>query len=157
MASYPISGGCHCGAVRYRVYGPPVAVEHCHCSMCRKTNGSLSQPGASVEQKRLTIDQGKDNLTTYESSPGFQRLFCRTCGCHLFAYEDDEKELMYFMPATLDGAVHPGHAADREYHIHVGSKAEWERIGDDLPQYETAGPYEILARLQREPGAEGGR
>jgi hypothetical protein len=56
---------------------------------------------------------------------------------------------MYFSPGTLDGGVHPGHPADKECHIYVGSKAEWERIADDLPQYDTSSPDEIMTALQR--------
>ena len=61
---------------------------------------------------------------------------------------------MYFMPATLDGGAHPGHPADKEPHIHVGSKAEWERITDDLPKYDQASPDEIAAGMTRAGSAE---
>jgi hypothetical protein len=55
--------------------------------------------------------------------------------------------------ATLDGGKHPGHPADKECHTHVGSKAEWERICDGLPQYPEASPDEIITTIQRKPGA----
>lgn len=56
---------------------------------------------------------------------------------------------MHLAPARLDGGVHPGHPAGMETHSHVGSKAEWEQIGGDLPQYETAGPDGIITGVQR--------
>src|SRR3954462_13806657 len=34
------TGGCLCGAVRYRVRGEPVHVGRCHCADCRKESGS---------------------------------------------------------------------------------------------------------------------
>jgi len=29
---------------------------------------------------------------------------------------------LFYYPATLDGAVHPGHPEGSEHHVHVGSK-----------------------------------
>ena len=56
---------------------------------------------------------------------------------------------MYFSPATIDGGLHPGHPPDKESHIYVGSKAEWERLADDLPKYEKSSPDEIITAIQR--------
>src|SRR6266436_7633732 len=119
MTDFPIQGGCHCGAVRYTLLAPALSVQHCHCSQCRKGYGVLAAQGAVVERSSLKIE-GERDLTTYRKSPGYSTQFCKTCGCPLFAYEDSEARLMYFMPATLDGGVHPGHPADKEVHIYVG-------------------------------------
>jgi len=148
MTDFPIRGGCHCGAVRYTLLAPALSVQHCHCSLCRKRYGVLSAQGAVVARSSLGIE-GEDNLTSYVGSPGYRTQFCRTCGCPLFAYEESEKTVMYFAPATLDGGKHPGHPADKECHIHVGSKAEWERISDGLPQYTESSPDEIITAIQR--------
>jgi hypothetical protein len=32
-------GGCHCGALRYRLEGDLGDVAHCHCSICRRVSG----------------------------------------------------------------------------------------------------------------------
>jgi hypothetical protein len=148
MTTFPVQGGCHCGAIRYTLLSPALSVQHCHCSRCRKVYGNLAAQGAVIRRSQIKIE-GESNLTTYRSSLSFAGQFCKTCGCHLFSYEDSEAELMYLAPATLDGGVHPGHAAGKETHIHVGSKAEWEQIGGDLPQYETASPDEIVTGVQR--------
>jgi len=136
MTEFPIAGGCHCGAVRYTILGAPDSVEHCHCSMCRKIDGSLVATGAAIRRNLVRVEQGEDNLTNYCSSPGVTRQFCRTCGCPLFYYDDSWTEVQYFNPATLDGGVHPGHPAGKECHIHVASRAEWEHFDDDLPKFD---------------------
>ena len=136
MTGFPISGGCQCGAVRYTVHAAPSEVVHCHCSMCRKTNGSLFWTGAGVAAEHLTIE-GEKNLTSYQSSPNVIRQFCRTCGGTLFARLPEAPETIYFTPATLAGGVHPGHPTGSETHIYVGSKVAWKEITDDVPQFET--------------------
>ena len=148
MTNFPIQGGCRCGAVRYALLAPALSVQHCHCSQCRKLYGALRMAGAVIERANIRIE-GDGNLTTYLASPGYRAQFCKTCGCPLFSYADSETRLMYFLPATLDGGEHPGHPADKEAHIYVGSKAKWERISDDLPKYETSSPDEIVTELQQ--------
>jgi len=49
------TGGCSCGAVRYRVGMPPLWVAHCHCSMCRRAQGAAFvtwiSPGQRLDWK----------------------------------------------------------------------------------------------------------
>jgi hypothetical protein len=130
---------------------PAISVQHCHCSQCRKLYGQQSGTGAIIARSSIRIE-GQRDLLDYYSSKSFLTQFCRICGSHLFAYEASEPELMYFSPGTLDGGVHPGHPADKECHIYVGSKAEWERIMDDLPRYEESSPDELKTSLQRGEG-----
>lgn len=151
MAQYPLLGGCACGGVRYRLLGPPLSVQHCHCQTCRKMSGEFTSTGAVVRKTDIDIVSG-DTLKSFRTSLSFERRFCSGCGCCLFAYEDSEDELMYFAPATLDGGVHPGHDPASESHIYVRSKAEWEVIGDGLPQHPTVSPDEIITDLQRREG-----
>ena len=56
MTTFPVHGGCHCGAVRYTLAGPAVSVQHCHCSRCRKLFGSLVATGAVIRRAQLMIE-----------------------------------------------------------------------------------------------------
>ena len=151
MSRYPLHGGCHCGRVRYTLRASPLSVQHCHCSQCRKGFATLSAQGAVVRRRDLEIE-GSEALTTYYTSASFSYRFCATCGSRLFASDDSEAELMYLMPATLDGGVHPGHPADKEAHTFVASRAEWDHFGEGLPRYEAECPDEIVSDLMRSGG-----
>ena len=35
MAGFSVTGGCHCGAVRYEVTAPADEVCHCHCNISK--------------------------------------------------------------------------------------------------------------------------
>lgn len=146
-----MEGGCHCGAVRFELLAPPLSIQHCHCEICRKMTGTFFQSGAVVRKADVRLS-GTANVTGYRASPSFERCFCRTCGGKVYAYEDSEADLMYLSVAAIDGGVHPGHPPGSECHIYVGSKAEWETIGDGLPQYPKASPDEILTEQQRREG-----
>ncbi len=108
MPTFPLSGGCHCGAVRFELLGPPLSIQHCHCENCRKISGEFTSTGAIIRRSDIRIS-GAENLKGYRTSPSFERQFCQTCSCYLFAYEDSEQDLLYFAPATIDGGQHPGH------------------------------------------------
>ncbi len=143
-----LSGGCHCGAVRYTLLAPPLSVGHCHCEDCRKTTGSLYQSGGVMRRDMVEIN-GAENLTRYRTSPSFEQQFCRICGCNLFAYDDDETTLFYVDVPTLDGGVDPGHPRDREYHGYMRSRAEWEHVSDAIPHFEKDVPGEIITAIQK--------
>jgi len=86
-------------------------------------------PAAGVRHRA-----GADRLTRYDSSPGCRRYFCARCGAHLYSDVDSLPEVRFYTIGTLDGGVHPGHAREKERHIHVGSKMPWWHITDDLRQ-----------------------
>ncbi|MFK7802536.1 MAG: GFA family protein [Anaerolineae bacterium] len=131
----PLSGGCLCGSVRYKLHAPAKSVEHCHCSQCRRAHGAMYASGAVLYTKDVQITAGEDNLALYGSSAGNWRKFCKTCGCHLFMVVDQFPEKIYVWVASLDGGAHPGHPADKEAHIFVESKAPWEQIPAETLQY----------------------
>ena len=145
---FHLSGGCHCGAVRYTISAPPLSVQHCHCETCRKTSGTLYRTGGVMRREEVVIE-GAENLTGYRTSPSFEEHFCSICGCNLFGYDDDETNLFYVELPTLDGGVNPGHPQEMESHIYMGSRAEWEHVSDAIPQYEKEGPGEIITEFQK--------
>ena len=75
-------GGCHCGAVRYRVdldLSKPVT--QCNCSICSRTGTLLSFAPASS----FTLEKGEDSLTDYQfKRKHIHHVFCKVCGVHPF-------------------------------------------------------------------------
>lgn len=75
------SGGCQCGAVRYRIDGPITNTHVCHCRMCQKAAGNYFMPLGNVQKPELAVTRGE--IAWFESSPGNRRGFCRDCGTPL--------------------------------------------------------------------------
>jgi hypothetical protein len=78
-AEQPITGGCLCGAVRFRAVLQSPDVEACHCSMCRRWSAG---PYLSVHCASVEIDDAA-NLGIYRSSDWAERGFCTKCGTSL--------------------------------------------------------------------------
>jgi hypothetical protein len=76
-----ISGGCHCGAVRFRVHVKKYEAIACNCSICQK-KGILH---LIVPPEDFELLHGVDNLSTYTFNTGIAKHhFCKTCGMHPF-------------------------------------------------------------------------
>ena len=129
MSEKSCHGSCLCGTVRWRIENP-LWMSHCHCSMCRKAHGAPFATFMAARPEHFAYESGADNVVTYESSPGFQRAFCATCGSCAPVELDGDIEV----PAgSLDGD--PGIRPSR--HIFVASKAPWHVVGGGLPQLAT--------------------
>lgn len=84
------SGGCACGAVRFTANGPARRAGLCHCLTCRRAYGSAFN--AFVVFNRSDVTWTGD-LQSWESSHGYDRTFCATCGSRLIAFAGDEVEI----------------------------------------------------------------
>ncbi|GAA5624997.1 hypothetical protein Brsp05_00250 [Brucella sp. NBRC 12953] len=75
------SGGCQCGAVRFRVEGALGSASICHCRMCQKAFGNFYAPLVSVGEAKLIWT--RDEPKRFQSSNHVKRGFCAECGTPL--------------------------------------------------------------------------
>ena len=82
LANIPTySGGCQCGAVRFRVEGALGHASVCHCRMCQKAMGNFYAPLVSVREAKLAWTRGAPKR--FRSSNVALRGFCGDCGTPL--------------------------------------------------------------------------
>lgn len=129
-----IKGSCHCGRVAYESAGKVLRFVNCHCDDCRKVSGAPFSSSLGVESSGFRITKGKDNLSTYESSPGKFRWFCTTCASPIYARRDSMPDVTIIRAGVLDDLE----GAELQAHIWVKAKVSWCDIRDDLPQYPEA-------------------
>ncbi len=76
-----VDGGCHCGAVRFRVRVRERVALECNCSICRK-KGFVH---LIVTRDDFELLRGEGELSEYRFGSGVAcHRFCRTCGIHPF-------------------------------------------------------------------------
>ena len=126
-----LTGSCLCNAIRYEIRGELGQAMMCHCSKCRKANGSAFAVNAAVKADEFTIIAGQEYVTEFESTPGVFRSFCKQCGSPLVSRRPSQPDLLRLRIGTLDTQVQLKPVA----HIFVDSKAPWDEIHDDIPQY----------------------
>ena len=124
-------GSCLCGGVRYEYSGDFGQFVYCHCSKCRKAQGTAFGSNAPVEEAKFRVLQGAHLLKAYASSPGKERVFCSVCGSPIYSRADGKPGLLRLRMGTLDTPI----GQQPQAHIFAASKAEWYTILDDLPQY----------------------
>ena len=80
------TGGCQCGAVRYRLAASPEDMRLRHCRMCQKAMGNLFAALAPVRSQNLRWTRGLP--AEYRSSSAAIRYFCAACSTPLgFRYK----------------------------------------------------------------------
>ena len=91
MAEGEYTGGCMCGALRYRVSGAPVRVGICHCETCRRNTGAPFWAFAVFARERFAVLSGETGF--FQSSPESKRHFCRACGSPIYSEWSDSDEV----------------------------------------------------------------
>jgi len=75
------TGGCQCGAVRFKVTGELGRASICHCRMCQKAFGGPY--GALVSVNKADLEWTRGEPKRFASSNKVDRGFCGDCGTPL--------------------------------------------------------------------------
>jgi hypothetical protein len=122
------SGGCACGAVRYRVRGTPFDECICHCIDCRRASGAPLLAWSTF----LTEDVewiGEPKIR--RSSARARRGFCPECGAQLAFYTDARPQEIDLTLASLDEPE----TVTPKRHLYIKSRIAWIAVADGLPQH----------------------
>ena len=126
-----IVGGCLCNGVRYEYDGVIEEISMCHCSVCRKAQGSAYVAISPIDSARFRIVRGQELLREFRSAPNKVRVFCSNCGSPIYSARDDLPGVRRLRLGTVETPF----VCSNAYHVWVGSKATWETIGDGLPRF----------------------
>jgi hypothetical protein len=149
MTDAPLTGGCACGAVRYRLASGPMFVNCCHCTWCQRETGSAFVINALIERDRVDVTGETDRVfTVSESGQGQIVHRCPTCRVALWSHYGGREKVAFLRAGTLDEAWRVRPSA----HIFTRSKLPWVALPADQPAFEifydmaTQWPAESLAR-----------
>ena len=91
------TGGCQCGAVRYKLTSKIKDPHLCRCRICQKAAGNYFMPLGGVKLKEFLITRGEPSW--FHSSGPVRRGFCNKCGTSLFYYLKPAEQ--YHFPVGL--------------------------------------------------------
>ena len=127
-----LSGGCQCGAVRFRVEGEPGRASICWCRMCQKAFGGPFGALVTVDVDQLAWTRGQ--RATFQSSDRIRRGFCTACGTPLtFEWSEDRIDLAVFAfddPSAVAPVVQ----------LEPQNRPEWMDCLADMPARPALGP-----------------
>jgi len=107
MNSIPqMTGGCQCGAVRYRLTGEPQMLYACHCTDCQKQSSSAFGMSLIVGRAQLEITAGRDRIKTWDTHGDDGVLkrcaFCRDCGSRIYHAGPSDDDPLSIKAGSLD-------------------------------------------------------
>ena len=82
------TGNCLCGGVCFQILDELEPIQVCHCSQCRKAQGTAFATNTPVKVTAFQLDSGAELLKSFEASPGKQRVFCSVCGSPIYSKKD---------------------------------------------------------------------
>ena len=138
MSTQIHTGGCQCGAIRFRVTGDLNDASICHCRMCQKAFGAYYAPLVSTRGAVLEWTRGEPKR--FQSSNVVRRGFCADCGTPL-TYEAPDGVAL-----TIAAFDDPAEIAPR---IQWGTEAKLPYVDviRDLPGEETMADQEAAPFL----------
>lgn len=132
--SVPFTGGCACGAVRYKCSAAPLLVWKCHCRTCQQATGSAFNLNVIVLASALTFTKGEPTyyVVTGGSGSNLYRGFCPMCGSPLGGKGDTFPGMRGVSGASLDDPSELEPVAD----IWTASAQPWDYLDPQTPKYE---------------------
>ena len=126
-----LTGGCHCGAVRYEAEETPQRHSICCCTDCRRSAGAPFVAWAVYKQGEVRVTKGQPKERA--SSAHATRSFCGACGTGLFYVSETYLPGMIdLQTATLD---EPEHMIAPQAVVQTSERIGWAEHIHALPAF----------------------
>ena len=101
----PLTGGCHCGTLRYKISAAPLLTYTCHCTDCQRITGTAFSLAIIVPEGAFHLTAGEPRPVERIAASGRVnvRLLCPDCGC------------------WISGIARPGNAGEPVRRVRAGT------------------------------------
>jgi len=132
------TGGCACGAIRFKVSAPFMGVGVCHCTDCQKASGGAPNYVALAPTDAFAVTKGEPRVHVAKGDSGAdtRRAFCADCGSPLWSAPAGAP----FTPIKL-GALDDNADLTPSLHLYVSSARPWHLFHDGLPTFPKMPPF----------------
>ncbi|MBV9344142.1 MAG: GFA family protein [Gammaproteobacteria bacterium] len=127
----PLTGGCLCAAVRYRVEAEPIVTRVCWCRVCQYLGAGSGTVNVCFPSAALTVSGSMgEHRWRADSGNIAVRRFCSVCGTPLFSASEARPHLIFVRAGSLDD---PG-VAKPAVTIWTASAPAWACFDPALPR-----------------------
>ena len=135
MENEDLSGGCGCGAVRYRLKaGERLPMYACHCTDCQTRTGSAFSEHMLVEVSDLEVSGPLATGTLTQPSGAVSTVYgCERCLARIYATLDRLDSFASLRCGTLDSSA----ALSPVAHLWTSSMQPWITLPADARSHET--------------------
>ena len=127
-----VTGGCLCGAERYRATEAPLVTRYCWCRVCQYIAAGNATVNACFHTAALVV-QGEVRVyeSVADSGNAMELRLCPVCGVHLFSQAKARPHLVFVRVGTLDDPdiVQPSRT------IWAASAPSWACLDPDIEQF----------------------
>ena len=127
-----VTGGCSCGAVRYRLTSEPLFVHCCHCRNCQRQTGSAFVINLLIEADRVEVT-GTPQAVRVPRDDGSEQTIHRCPDCQVAVFSEYGRPQVLFVRA---GTLDDPDAVTPDVHIYTRSKVPWVVLPDGAPAFE---------------------
>ena len=127
-----LSGGCACGAIRYKTEADPVVMLNCHCRDCQKSSGSAYAAVMIVPKDAVQISgEPRYHRVVGQAGKAVERGFCPTCGSQVTTKLERMPDVLGLKAGTLDDPSLYKPSMD----IFADSAQPWDHMNPDTEKF----------------------
>jgi hypothetical protein len=128
-----MTGGCMCGAVRYRVEAEPITAFVCHCRACQYVSGGAGANVIIVPRQSVHLTQGalRNFCSVADSGAQIGRQFCEICGTPILSDLESQPDLLVVKAGSLDDPASFKPTAN----LWTAAAQPWHQMDAEIPSF----------------------
>lgn len=130
----PLTGGCRCSRVRFRVESAPIITHCCHCRFCQKVSGAAFRINAMIETEHVRVLEGEP--VPYQGEQSMKVMQCPACRTTLWTHHPHLGDGIALVGL---GTLDEGERLEPEAHYFTRSKHAWVTLPPNVPAFEELG------------------
>jgi hypothetical protein len=129
-----LTGGCYCGALRYRAEGKPMLKAQCHCRECQYITGGAPNLFMLMPPEGFAYTKGTPKrFQRSDLDNAVTREFCAECGTHILTRRQDMPQIVLKIGTLDDPAAGYG---GPKIAIYTVDKQPFHLIAEGVPVFD---------------------
>ncbi|MGM3390134.1 GFA family protein [Stutzerimonas stutzeri] len=138
-----ITGGCYCGAVRYKVAMDKLPLTYaCHCLDCQTASSSAFGLHALLPEETLHINGALNSYRYGNTGLASHHRLCAECHTRIYNTTNAAPGMVVLRAGTLDKSC----VIEPSAHIWVTRKQPWLQLPIDIPHWPKSPTPEAFAQ-----------